>query len=393
VSLNGVVGGRSYGEVMRLLHTSDWHLGRSLHGVSLLGAQSLFLDSLVATVRSESIDLVVVAGDVYDRALPSVDTVHLLDEALDRLLDAGARVLMSSGNHDSAQRLGFGRRRAARAGLHLRCCPSAAGEPVLVGDRHGVVACYALPYLEPGLHHDALGVARSHQAVLGAAMAAVRADLAARAAPRSVVAAHAFIAGGQSSDSERDIRVGGVDRADTTLFDGVGYTALGHLHAPQTLSQTIRYCGSPLAYSFSEAGQAKGVWLVEYGARSVTRVEQVPAPATRPLVSLRGRLTDLLTDPRHAVAEDAYLHVTLTDAERPREPMQRLRARFPHTLVLGFEPQGVPPQLTGRTSPPRSDEDLCWAFLAEVRGHAESPEERRFIQQALEAGRFVEAGR
>ncbi len=378
---------------MRLLHTSDWHLGRSLHGVSMLDAQSRFLDSLVATVRAESVDLVVVSGDVYDRALPGVETVQLLDEALDRLLDTGAQVLMSSGNHDSAQRLGFGRRRAARAGLHLRCCLSTATEPVIVDDRHGQVACYALPYLEPGLHHEALGVARSHQAVLGAAMAGVRDDLAGRLGVRSVVAAHAFVAGGQPSDSERDIRVGGIDRADTTLFEGIGYTALGHLHAPQTLSETIRYSGSPLAFSFSEAGQTKGVWLVEFGARSVSRVEQVPAPATRQLVSLRGRLIDLLTDPRHATAEDAYLQVTLTDPERPREPMQRLRARFPHTLVLGFEPQGVPLPVAGHATSPRSDEELCWAFLADVRGHRESPEERRLIQQALEAGRFVEAGR
>ena len=134
---------------MRLLHTSDWHLGRAFHGVDLLAAQARYLDHLVEVVRSERVDVVVVAGDVHDRALPPVDAVRLLDDALDRLLDAGTQVVVSSGNHDSPQRLGFGARRAERAGLHVRTRVADLDRPVLLGDRHGEVAVYALPYLEP----------------------------------------------------------------------------------------------------------------------------------------------------------------------------------------------------------------------------------------------------
>ena len=156
----------------------------------MLGAQEQFLDHLVETVRAERVDAVVVAGDVYDRALPPVDAVSLLDDALDRLVDTGARVLVTSGNHDSAQRLGFGGRRSARAGLHLRTRVDTMAEPLMLEDRHGPVALYGVPYLEPGVVHDDLGVGRSHAQVLGAALQRVRADLGRRGSgsgTRSVV--------------------------------------------------------------------------------------------------------------------------------------------------------------------------------------------------------------
>jgi exonuclease SbcD len=148
---------------VRLLHTSDWHLGRSFHRVGLLDAQAAVLDHLVSVVREERVDAVVVAGDVYDRALPAVDAVELLDDVLDRLVDTGATVVVTSGNHDSAQRLGFGARRSARAGLHLRTRAEGLADPVVVEDRHGPVAMYGLPYLEPALVAGQLGADRSHR--------------------------------------------------------------------------------------------------------------------------------------------------------------------------------------------------------------------------------------
>jgi exonuclease SbcD len=371
---------------MRLLHTSDWHLGRAFHGVDLLAAQAAFLDHLVEVVRAERVDAVVVAGDVYDRALPPVDAVRLLDDALDRLLDAGAQVVVSSGNHDSAQRLGFGARRAERAGLHLRTAVADLDRPALLGDEHGEVAVYALPYLEPATVAEALGTAPSHQQVLGAALARVRADLRGRPGARSVVAAHAFVTGAAPSDSERDIRVGGVGAVPQALFTGFGYTALGHLHGPQQLAATVRYSGSPLPYSFSEAHHRKGSWLVDLGLQGVAGVERVPAPVHRPLATLRGRLDDLLADPAHAGAEAAFCQVVLTDAERPAVPMDRLRTRFPHTVHLTFEPEGgggrrgsYVERVTGL-----DDEEVCCAFLDDVRGRPASPAERTLLRSALE---------
>ena len=186
---------------MRFLHTSDWHLGRSFHQVGLLDAQSRFVDHLVETVRAENVDAVLVSGDVYDRALPSPDTVDLLSHTVTRLIDAGATVILSSGNHDSAIRLGFASDLLSRAGLHIRTSPHSIGIPVMVGG----VAVYPLPYLEPAVAARPLqAVEPFHAGVLRAAMDRVDADRAVRGA-RSIVMAHAFVTGGATSDSERDI--------------------------------------------------------------------------------------------------------------------------------------------------------------------------------------------
>src|SRR4051812_20410420 len=191
---------------MRILHTSDWHLGRSFHGEDLLSAQAAFIDHLIEVVQSEEVDLVVVAGDVYDRALPSVDAVALADDALHRLGTSRARVVITSGNHDSGRRLGFNARLIDLAGVHLRTDTGRLDEPVLLEDEHGSIAVYGIPYLEPDVLHHAWGLStRSHHAVLGAAMERIRADLAGRpAGTRSVVIAHAFVTGGLPSESERD---------------------------------------------------------------------------------------------------------------------------------------------------------------------------------------------
>ncbi len=381
---------------MRLLHTSDWHLGRSFHREDLLAAQARFVDHLVDTVRSERVDAVLVSGDVYDRALPSVDAVALCNDALRRLAATRVRVVLTSGNHDSARRLGFGADLIDAAGIHLRTDPARCGEPVLLDDRHGPVAIYGLPYLEPAATRDDLGcTGRGHADVLGAAMSAVRADLGRRPDARSVVLAHAFVTGGQPSESERDITVGGVSAVPVSTFDGVDYVALGHLHGPQKLAPHVRYSGSPLAYSFSEARHRKGMWLVELADRSggPAMVEAVPSPVERPLAQLRGRLDDLLTGERYASFEQHYLQVTLTDPRRPRDPMDRLRGRFPHLLVLAFDPEGG--DATGQQTYAarvrgRTDLQVATDFVAHVRSEAE-PDEQALLARALEAGRLVEA--
>ena len=228
---------------MRILHTSDWHLGRSFHREGLLAAQADFVDHLLEVVESERVDLVVVSGDIYDRALPQVDAVRLADEAFARLAASPARVVLTSGNHDSAQRLGFGSRLMDAAGIHVRTDAGSLDRPILLEDRHGPVAVYGLPYLDPQLLREPWQLpARSHEAALSEAMRRVRADLDRRpAVTRSVVLAHAFVAGCAPSDSERDISVGGVSMVSASVFDGVDYTALGHLHGPHVLSD-----GGPL---------------------------------------------------------------------------------------------------------------------------------------------------
>jgi exonuclease SbcD len=379
---------------MRLLHTSDWHLGRSFHGVDLLAAQSAFLDHLVDTVRAERVDAVLVAGDVYDRALPPVDAVQLCGEALARIAAAGARVVLISGNHDSATRLGWGSALLPAAGVHVRTALRQAGTPVLLPDRDGDVAVYAVPYLEPDavwaeVAAEAPGPVRSHDAVLRCALDRARRELADRPGTRSVALAHAFVTGGQPCASERDICVGGVAAVGRSAVTGFDYVGLGHLHGPQVLADGLRYSGSPLAYSFSEAGQRKGCWLVELGPAGLTGVERVPAPVPRPLARLRGRLTDLLADPGHGPHEQHYLSVTLTDPTRPVDAMARLRRRFPQAVCLDWEPDGArgdgADSYAARVRG-RADVDLAAGFVAHVRGTPATPGELRLLDAALTAG-------
>ncbi|MEU3187690.1 exonuclease SbcCD subunit D [Streptomyces sp. NPDC006923] len=382
---------------MRILHTSDWHLGRSFHRVSLLDAQAAFLDHLVATVHARDVDAVLVAGDVYDRAVPPLTAVELFDRALHRLAEAGVPTVMISGNHDSARRLGVGAGLIERAGIHLRTDPAGCAFPVLLADAHGDVALYGLPYLEPALVRDEFRAAKAgHEAVLGAAMERVRADLAARApGTRSVVLAHAFVVGGEASDSERDITVGGVAAVPAGVFDGVDYVALGHLHGSQTLTERVRYAGSPLAYSFSETRHRKSMWLVDLGPGGEIAAERIDCPVPRALARIRGRLDELLADPALARHEESWVEATLTDAVRPAEPMARLAGRFPHTLSLLFDPEradGDPLASYAQRLAGRTDQQIAEDFVAHVRGGAgPDDQERTVLSDAFDDVR-VDAG-
>ncbi len=377
---------------MRILHTSDWHLGRSFHREGMLRHQASYVDHLLEVVDQEKVDLVVVSGDIYDRALPAVDAVALADETLVRLARSRAQVVMSSGNHDSAHRLGFSSRLIDAAGVFIRTDPGTVGTPVVLADDHGPVVVHALPYLDPLAVAEPWGLSeRSHRAALTQAMSRVRTDLAARQRrTRSIVLAHAFVIGGEAettpSDSERDISVGGISHVPAGVFDGPDYIALGHLHGRHTLTDRIRYSGSPLAYSFSEATHRKGSWLVDLGAAGLESVEFIDAPVPRPLARLRGSLEELLADPDLRAHEDSWLEVTLTDIARPPQAMDRLRRRFPHTLVLSFD---TPPPAWGglpsSATHSRSEAEIAVEFMRQMRGADPSTEERELLLQAVDA--------
>ncbi len=385
---------------MRLLHTSDWHLGRRLHGVELLEHQQRFLDWLVATVAAERVDLVVVAGDVYDRAVPPPEAVALLDRALTGLAAARVPVLLTAGNHDSAVRLGFGSALAEVAGVHLRTRIEDLDRPVVLTDDHGEVAVYGIPYLHPDATMAALGAERSHLGVLSAALLRIRADAATRGAGRTVVAAHAFVTGAAPSDSERDIRVGGIGEVGADVFAGVDYVALGHLHRRQRVASrtgTVRYCGSPLAYSFSERDNVPSVELVELGAKGTVTTRALPAPVPRRLREVRGRLDDLLARAATDLADchDAWLRVVLTDTARPHAPLERLRAVWPHTLVLDFAPEGGAGDPAGtlvRVTAATDPVELCAAFVEHVQGEPPDRATRDLLREVVEhAGADLEA--
>lgn len=421
---------------MLILHTSDWHLGRSFHGTGMLQAQREAVDQMVATVRDRGVDLVLVAGDVYDRALPAADAVELLDAALADLVSAGARVVLTSGNHDSAIRLGFGGQLMEAAGVHVLTRLDGISTPVVLPDPEGgSVAVYGIPYLEPRHAGQVWDVEPNHPAVTAEAVRRIRQDAAERFGPSAgsgassgtgsaetaiVVMAHLFAAGGAGSDSERDIGserpavsdarsvsgsetgsetgssagelvVGTLGQVPVTVFDGLDYTALGHLHGRQRMAEAVRYSGSPLAYSFSEANHTKGAWLVSTSQGEIRGVEAVDFSAGRKLAVLRGRIDDLLQDEAHAWAEDRWCQITVTDSVRPPQAYRRLKERFDGLLNFILDPEGVPATApstyAARLAAATTDLEVCTGFVEHVRQRPASGSETELLGSALQESR------
>lgn len=382
---------------MRILHTSDWHIGRSFHGHSTLDALSGVLGALVAQVRDHEVDLVIVAGDVFDSAAPSAACYPLLTGTLAAIADAGARVVVTSGNHDSAARLGF-QSALLRDGISILTDPRAVGTPVTVPDAEGPVHVYGIPYLEPAIvRHVWPGVElRSQAQTMRHALDLVRADHAARGG-RAVVAAHCFAAGVEATPGvEREIRQGGLDVVPLSAFDGPDYVALGHIHGRQQLSERVRYAGAPLHYSFGEAGKPRGSWLVELDASGLASVEWLDLPVPRPLVTLRGTLDELLTDPRFDVSAEHWVRAEYTDTTPQPDPMRRLQARFAWCATVVHAPAVTLPDdgegYARRVRAARDDVELIDAFLAHVRqGEGASTAERELLRDVLDVRASAEA--
>jgi DNA repair protein SbcD/Mre11 len=397
---------------MRLLHTSDWHLGRQFHGASLLEEQAAAVDRIVELASEARVDAVVIAGDLYDRAIPPGPAVELLDDALVRLRATGAVVVAIGGNHDSPTRVGFGDRLLGAAGVTVRSDLARAAEPVIVtpADDGEPVALYPVPFADPlavslALPDSVDGRRRSaltHQQALQAVLRPVVADRRSRGL-RSVLVAHAFVANTapqldedpvQVCDSERDLAIGGSALVDTSVVSGFDYVALGHLHGRQAWDGgRVAYSGSPLRYSFSEERHHKSVRIVELGGPGgatgsvALSVEQVDLGVGRPLCTVTGALDDLLADPLLEGAVPARVRAVLTDPVLPPHAMARLRGRFPHTAELVHRP----PECAGDGDHPRSARDvrsrdpldLALDFLAAQWDEPAAAADRELLAEAL----------
>ena len=368
---------------MRFLHTSDWHLGKTLCNANLLEDQALALDQVAAMIKDSRAGALVVAGDIYDRAVPPKEAVALLDDFLERVVRGlGVPVLMIAGNHDSPERLGFASGFLGSGGLHV-AGPLEAAAPVVIGS----AAFHLLPYADPATARHAFqedGI-RTHQDALAAQL--VRARASHPKGHRFVAVAHAFVTGGEASDSELGLAIGGTGEVDAGLFKACDYAALGHLHRPQEAGfPHVRYAGSLLKYSASEATHVKAMTLVELPGRGPAHLESLPLTPRRDLRRLRGRFDDLMAGP-HGNPDD-YLFLDLLDEGPVLDAMARLRQIYPN--ILGIQPT-PPPAPSIETARPADRElaptTLFEAFFRDSAGRDMDEEERALFLEV--AGRTL----
>jgi exonuclease SbcD len=374
---------------MKILHTSDWHLGKLFHAVNLVDDQRHVLEQIVAMVRDEKPDAVVVAGDIYDRAVPPADAVELLDWVLTELVDRLATpTVLIAGNHDSADRLQFGSTLLRKNGLHVVGRLDGELAPVRVGTKDNAGFLCPVPFLEPAIVREHLGddSITTHEAALRAIAGRFRA-LVPAGAP-SVLVAHTYVAGGRPSDSERTLSVGGAEQVAADCFDGFSYAALGHLHRPQTVAgPRVRYSGSLLKYSLSEATVAKSVSLVEVGADGACDVHELPLVPRRDVREIEGLLADIESGACAGGSSDDYLYVKLLDTAMPVNAMSRLRVRFPNVLDVNVSTAiaattGASP---GESLSRLDDITLFSEFMKAATGADLTAEERNLVVAAIEA--------
>ena len=400
---------------MRFLHTADWHLGRLFHQVHLTEDQCHVLRQLVEVARDAKVDAVVVAGDVYDRAVPPPEAVRLLDDVLaELLLGLKVQVIVAAGNHDGPERLAFGARFVSAQGLHLFGLPSPDANPVVLSDQHGPVSFYVAPYAEPALVRERLAQPRAedHDSAMGAVISSMLA--AHPPAGRAVFVGHAFVQGGTGSDSERPLSVGGAGTVSASHFAPFCYAALGHLHRPQALRAVsepvlaadadrptqvlkpsplegrIRYAGALLKYSFDEVGQDRSVTIVDIDASGRCSAEAVVLRPRRDLRRIEGTLEELLNGGGVSVpgsgagggspvpSRDDYIVARLTDPRPVLDPIGRLRRIYPNVLCIeralaSLQPGGLQPSRDRRQL---EHDQLFAGFFDEMTGQPPTAEEQ-----------------
>ena len=380
---------------MRFLHTADWHLGKLLHGEHLTPDQRGLLRQLCEIVDEESPDVVLMAGDVYDRSVPPSDAVELLDDVLSELvLELDTPVVAIAGNHDSPDRLEFGSRILKRQGLHVFSKPTAEPRAVTLEDEHGPVRITGLPYAEPPQARYVFedSEIKTHDEVLAAQAEAARSAL--PEDERAIAVAHVFAQGGALADSERPLAVGGAETVHASRFDGFDYVALGHLHRRQSVEDgRLEYAGSLMKYSFDETGHAKSVNLVEMDGEGHCTVEQIPLEPERDLRRIEGTLSEIQSGPAPDENRQDYIWATLQDEGPVVDAMSRIRETYPNALHVEHPTRADVSSLGGLASDlqSQSEEEVFEEFATHVVGEASLSEgHREALEEAFERLRKAE---
>ena len=366
---------------MKLLHTGDLHIGKYVHEFSMLEDQRHILSQIAGVAVRESVDALLITGDVYDRAVPTAEAVTILDEFLTGLLKQGILIFAISGNHDSPERVGFASRILEKQGLYITGMYEDGGKKVTLNDAFGKVSFFSLPYCKPGVQGCA-----DCQEMLERMVKTMQVDT----AERNVLLTHYFVTdGGRTpllSDSETAVHVGGLDNVDADLFAAFDYTALGHIHRPQRIGEgAVYYAGSPLKYSFSEAGCDKSVNIITLEEKGKVSVRQEMLSPLRGMRCIRGRLDDILQAAAGKRSED-YVQVTLTDEDEPYDPIGTLRGVYPNLMQLLLsknEPEQTAALEWEYAAENRSPLLLYEDFYREVRGMEMDEARRRVIEEAM----------
>lgn len=372
---------------MKLIHLSDLHLGKRVNEFSMLEDQQYILAEILQIVDRELPDGVLIAGDVYDKSVPSAEAVALLDDFLVRLSTRNLQVFVISGNHDSPERMAFGGRLMERSGVHLAPVYNGNVTPLVLSDEYGPVKLYLLPFVKPSHVRRCFPDREiiTYTDALAAAIEAMDVD----PTMRNVLVTHQFVTGAARCDSE-EISVGGTDNVDVSVFDTFDYVALGHIHGPQQVGrETVRYCGTPLKYSFSEAGHRKSLTVVELGAKGAVTVRTVPLLPKRDLVELRGTYEKLtfrgFYEGTHYPQD--YVHITLTDEEDLPDAVNKLRIIYPNLMKLDYDNKrtqaGI--RLDGAENvQQRSPLELLEEFYETQNGQPMGAEQRAFARELME---------
>ena len=372
---------------MKFIHLSDLHLGKRVNEFSMLEDQSCILAEILRIIDEERPDGLLIAGDVYDKSVPSAEAVALLDDFLVRLAKRDLQIFLISGNHDSAERMAFGGRLMEGSGVHLAPVYDGRVEPIVLTDAHGPVKVYLLPFIKPAHVRRCFPEREisTYTEALSAAIEAMGVDQ----AERNVLVTHQFVTGAARCDSE-EVTVGGTDNVDVSVFAPFDYVALGHLHGPQTVGrETVRYCGTPLKYSFSEAGQQKSVTVVELGPKGTVTVGTVPLTPLRDLAELRGTYEELTFRGFYEGTsyQKDYVHITLTDEEDIPDAARKLQIIYPNLMKLDYDNKRTRAGLRldgAEDAEHKSPLELLEEFYEAQNGQPMGGEQRDFAREWME---------
>lgn len=370
---------------MKLIHLSDLHIGKRVNEFSMLEDQEYILTKIINIIDDEKPDAILIAGDVYDKSVPSGEAVQVFDDFLVRLAKRNLQTFVISGNHDSPERLAFGGRLMDLSGIHMSPVYNGKVEPISLEDGYGKVNFYMLPFIKP-VHVRRFFEEENIESYTDAVRIAID-NMNVNDAERNVIVTHQFVTGAERSESE-EVSVGGSDNVDASVFEKFDYVALGHIHGPQNIgSEKIRYCGTPLKYSFSEANHKKSVTVVNLGEKGKLEIDEIPLEPKSDMREIKGKYDEIMMNGNQEKSDD-YVHIILTDEEDIPNAMGKLRLVYPNLMKLDYDntrTRSIGKITSAEKTETRSPLELLCELYEKVNGQPMNKEQLEFSKELAES--------